>query len=419
MTKKAQFDRLVFRNRPVSPFGHLIGGERPKGIGKNQSPPPENNLDEARLHFSGSSVYLNRQSHEGQRHLSRAEQAPFPAKLGLRFGENMVAKTDPYWAKILSCEDEAFRFAAQQFYWRLEGRSSKTLRDYGYRLWDFSKFLKASGTPFGKVDKGVIQAFFAHLRQRPSSNPNRTSLAPTTVAGHWRVLRAFFNYLVADELWTQPNPVRPLDAPSCRRPEQKRVLQPEDIALLLSIPNRKTWVGKRQILLVSLLWETAARIGEILGIRVKDVDLQRGLIRVDGKTGQRTIPIESEIKSKIDRYVRDRNLLPHDFLLGTTSGRALPQRNTRRILDGLFKLAKRKHLGRWPEGYKIHPHLFRHSRITQLAGSGTNPIALRAFVGHADSRTTDRYIHMNAISPDFIRGEISKAQNLNGIGGGQ
>ena len=323
-----------------------------------------------------------------------------------------MRQEDRYWQLLFASPDADFQHAAKQFCFRLETkrRSPGTKRDYGYRLWDFHRFLANRQLNFTAVSKQTVRDYLDALQQRSYGNQAKR-LSPETIRGFYRGLNAFFNFLEKYDIWTGKNPMRGVEPPESKRLDFKLVLSKEDIDLLLDIPNKKTVTGKRHRLIINILWRTAMRVSELCGIKVSDLDLSHkdayiSVIRKRGKP--QDIPIEADLAGEIEGYVYERGLQPHDYLLSTRNGRPLHQRNVRRILERVFEKTRKSNPGRWSDSFKIHPHLFRHSRLTFLAGT-MNELYLKHFAGHSDLRTTELYIHFSKIDRGRIREEYLKA----------
>lgn len=301
-----------------------------------------------------------------------------------------------YWAEIENSPDEGFGEAVRQYKWRLEHlqRSAKTLNDYSYRLHDFHRFLAETGVAFKSIDKGTIRSYLHQLRTRKSLDERKDKpLSDSTVYGFWKALSAWFNYLVQDGLWEKPNPILPMDTPQIRPKVQRPVLREDDIRVMLEVIDKRHPYGKRMELLLCLLWESAARVSEILNLRVRDCDLQNGFLNVIRKGGRPDyIPLTPAMRARIDRFIREKKLTPWDYLLGTRNARPMTIRMAERIVDTVWAKARAKYPHRWNGDFgKIHPHLIRASRLTFLAGK-MDSLMLRKIAGHRSLQVIEKYV---------------------------
>lgn len=170
----------------------------------------------------------------------------------------------------------------------------------------------------------------------------------------------------------------------------------DEMRILLSMPDPSTPNGYRDMVLMSLLYDSAARVQEIIDMKVKDLRLDRpAVITLHGK-GQksRNIPIIEKTKTMLESYLQ-KNLK----YTGIGDGE-----------QHVFVNQKKQPLTRWgisyiinkyvskaefQEGFDIRfsvtPHVFRHSKSVHLLQAGVNLIYIRDFLGHSDCSTTQIY----------------------------
>ena len=176
-----------------------------------------------------------------------------------------------------------------------------------------------------------------------------------------------------------------------------RYLTPEAVRQILEQPNRNTVEGRRDLSILGLLYDTGARVQELVDLAVRDVRLDKPpIITLTGK-GRKTrhVPLMSNTAELMARYMKENDLFhkSHDSCLfvnrqGTKFNRA-------GIAYILAKYASqaRKDYAEIPEG--ITPHIFRHSKAMHLLQSGVPLVYIRDLLGHADIGTTDIYARAN------------------------
>lgn len=131
--------------------------------------------------------------------------------------------------------------------------------------------------------------------------------------------------------------------------------------------------------LIVLYIDTGARRSEILNLKPRDVDLERGVVAVDGKTGPRSIPLTPRAKEVLREAVLGR---PPDLRIWGMSKTTL----SRQFSEGLKKAGVVRHL-------TIHD--LRHTFCTRLSERGVNPFIIQKLAGHTNISTTQRYTHVN------------------------
>jgi integrase/recombinase XerD len=266
----------------------------------------------------------------------------------------------------------------ESFYFdcRVRNLTSKTMQGYGERLQNFHRFLESKGISFDKVDKRVIQSYILSMKDKVSDH---------TVNGRIRVLRLFFNYIRREGLWDNGNPMEDIRLVRAEK-RVPGIIGIDEMGKLLSVPNRRTFPGYRNYCMLLLFWDTMIRLGELLSLRVSDVDLKAGMIKVYGKgRKERCIPLGTRsIKALHHFLVKFRSEVPGDYLICRKDGVPLGPRAVQHILRRIGKRA----------GVKVNPHLLRHSAGTFWIKSGGSSAILQKILGHTTQSTTQLYIHL-------------------------
>ena len=184
---------------------------------------------------------------------------------------------------------------------------------------------------------------------------------------------------------------------------------PDTVQKILQQPDLSKKYGRRDAVLLSLLYDCAARVQEICDLRVRDVRLQKPYtVTLTGK-GQksRTVPIMGDTAALIEKYVNEHSLTTPDkfdypLLFNHQHGNL-----TRAGIAHIFKKycdTARKDLPQIP--LKVSPHLFRHSRAMHMLQAGVTIVYIRDFLGHANLTTTEIYAKADA---ETKRAAIEKA----------
>jgi site-specific recombinase XerD len=171
-----------------------------------------------------------------------------------------------------------------------------TLRDYQGRLSQYAKFLeeKHHGVALGEVNRQHVEGYIIWLRDNGRK--------PWTVRTNYRALKAFYNWMVEDDLI----PVSPMV--KIRPPKTPKIgkefLAPKQFAQLLRQCNLKTFIGARNASILMILWATGMRRSELVGLMLDDLDWRGGKIRVMGKgRKERYTPFTDDAKQIVWRYM--------------------------------------------------------------------------------------------------------------------
>jgi site-specific recombinase XerD len=166
----------------------------------------------------------------------------------------------------------------------------------------------------------------------------------------------------------------------------------EQMLAVIDVPT-DTWVGQRDRLMLTLMFNTGARVSEIIGLRVVDVVLgPTSSIRLHGKgRKQRTLPLwKATAKAIRDWLELNPNLQTNLPLLPRRDGMSMTRANVTQRLKLAVAGATRRH----PELAKISvsPHVIRHSTAISLLQSGADPCEIALWLGHESPSTTHRYV---------------------------
>lgn len=171
-------------------------------------------------------------------------------------------------------------------------------------------------------------------------------------------------------------------------------LTPEAMKLLLEQPDRGCLKGRRDLTLMSVLYDTGARVQELIDIKVSDVILEiPAVIVLTGKGNKsRRVPLLKNTVSLLERYIVENKLdkpWKNEYPLFTNNQQnKLTKEGVTYIISKYVELA-RKTSTSVPS--KVKPHMFRHSKAMHLLQAGVNLIYIRDFLGHVDLKTTEIY----------------------------
>lgn len=178
-----------------------------------------------------------------------------------------------------------------------------------------------------------------------------------------------------------------------------KYLSIEALELLLSLPDKKTKIGRRDCVLLSLLYDSGSRVQELCDVTVSAVRLDvPSAIRLTGKGSKtRVVPLMPPMAALLRQYLREfgltNPLLGCRPLFTNHCGNKLTRKGLSFILDKYFQQAKAARPELYPE--TISPHSMRHSKAMHLLESGVNLIYIRDILGHADMKTTEIYARID------------------------
>jgi integrase/recombinase XerD len=264
------------------------------------------------------------------------------------------------------------------------GLAPLTLEAYANDLAGLRSFLPTLGREsWDQITLPDLQSFLSHLEGQ--------GVGPRSRARKLSAVRQFFRFLLREGLAAN-NPLEWLDSPKLPKGLPK-VLGLEEVDRLLAAPDPATPLGQRDDAMLELLYATGLRVSELVGLIVPQLDLRRGVVRVQGKgSKERLVPMVFRAVEKLQLYLQHiRPVLLQgqktQRLFLNRSGRGLSRQGFWKILKGYARQANLPpHLS---------PHTLRHSFATHLLWRGADLRALQLLLGHADISTTQIYTHLH------------------------
>ena len=172
-----------------------------------------------------------------------------------------------------------------------------------------------------------------------------------------------------------------------------------------------TWIGQRDRLMLTLLFDTGARVSEIVGVRVADVVLgPSNSIRLHGKgRKQRSLPLwKSAARAVRDWLHLNPQLRQESPLLPTRDGRAMTRANVAQRLKLAVEVASVKHVQL--KTMSVSPHIVRHSTAMSLLQSGVDPCEIALWLGHESPSTTHMYVEADLAMKERALARLKKPE---------
>ena len=204
-------------------------------------------------------------------------------------------------------------------------------------------------------------------------------------------IRSFYHYLIMED-FLESDPSELLESPQIglHLPE---VLTIEEIDTLIGTIDLSSNEGQRNRTILETLYSCGLRVSELCHLKISDLYLDEGFIKVEGKgSKQRLVPISPRAIQELRLYFIDRNLTTikpgfEDFVFISKRGKNISRIMVFHIIKELADtIGLQKN---------ISPHTFRHSFATHLLEGGANLRAIQCMLGHESIGTTEIYTHMD------------------------
>ncbi|MCL4109259.1 UNVERIFIED_CONTAM: hypothetical protein GTU68_063027 [Idotea baltica] len=205
-------------------------------------------------------------------------------------------------------------------------------------------------------------------------------------------IRAFYKYLILEDV-ISTDPSELLEGPKIGR-KMPEVLAYQEIEDVLDNVDLSEKQGTRNRAILETLYACGLRVSELVGMKISDLYLEIGFIKVVGKNNkERIVPIGQSAVKHLTLYLEhDRNMVPvdpysSDIVFLNRRGKALS-----RVM--IFNIVKES-IAKAGINKVVSPHTFRHSFATHLVEGGADLRAVQEMLGHESITTTEIYTHLD------------------------
>jgi integrase/recombinase XerD len=268
--------------------------------------------------------------------------------------------------------------------WLEEGLSRNTLEAYRRDLRQFADWLQGqSQSGLAAVGATAINGYSAWRHQKGR-------IRAATQARFLASLRRFYAHLLRRRL-IERDPTREVSQPRLPSRLPKSISEP-DVERLLAVPDVDTVAGLRDRAMLETLYATGLRVSELVGLRIGQMSLDAGVVRVFGKgSKERMVPLGEEAVVWIGRYLATAR--PALLSGGTADEVFVTARGAGMTRQAFWYLIKR-HAARVRADWALSPHSLRHAFATHLLNHGADLRVVQMLLGHADISTTQIYTHV-------------------------
>ena len=217
-----------------------------------------------------------------------------------------------------------------------------------------------------------------------------SGLSSKSIARSLSSVKSFFRFLVSEN-YIQENPAESMESPKLWR-KIPNILTPQEVETLLDTPDTGTLPGKRNKVMLEVLYATGLRVSELISLKINDIDLEVGYLRSFGKGGkERVIPLGEVAVMYLKDYnqqVRPKLLIDSsvDELFITRRGRKMTRQAFWKILKDCVRQSG--------VTLSVSPHTLRHAFATHLLERGADLRSVQEMLGHSDISTTQIYTHI-------------------------
>ena len=250
------------------------------------------------------------------------------------------------------------------------------------------RHIAAESVTMEHITMTTIESFLVHLGQGRGNTAK-------TVNCRLAAIRSFCRYVSYKDPSRLDQMRKILSIPQrAQTLPELAYLEPKEIGWIIDACDKNTVIGRETRLLVQLLYNSGARISEVLAIKTSDVTFDSGgscRVTVTGKgRKQRTLPLWPETATAIRSHIDHTRIVDNGFLFPGRNVEHLTRSGARTRIDVAVTKAADKHPTLATK--KITPHTFRHSTAMSMLASGIDISTIAIWLGHEGIQTTHRYM---------------------------
>lgn len=266
--------------------------------------------------------------------------------------------------------------------WIERGVSDHTLKAYGSDLQGVAAALSKQGEGLCSAGRDNLLDYLAQRVQQ--------GISPRTTARLLSSLRRFYQYLLREGR-VELDPTAQIDAPKLGRPLPKSLTE-EDVDALLAAPLTSEALGLRDRAMLELLYASGLRVSELVGLKLGEVSMAQGVVRVFGKGGkERLVPMGEESLEWLQHYMDEARA---ELLSGKISDAVFVTRRGGAMTRQAFWYLIKRYAQQAGIKTSMSPHTLRHAFATHLLNHGADLRVLQMLLGHSDLSTTQIYTHV-------------------------
>jgi len=266
--------------------------------------------------------------------------------------------------------------------WAERGLSDNSLKSYRLDLLQLQKQLVGRNKTILNASREDLLSILAAEFQQGKS--------PRTISRYLSTYRQLFRWLIREGMISN-DPVALIESPKTGRGLPK-ALSEAQIESLLVAPDTGTLLGIRDKAMLELMYATGLRVSELVGLKLLNLNLNQGVVRVIGKgQKERLVPLGDEAHDSLKVYLSDSRPgllkgVQTDYVFVTTRKTGMTRQ--------AFWYMVRRYAAICDISQKLSPHMLRHSFATHLLNHGADLRVVQLLLGHSDLSTTQIYTHI-------------------------
>lgn len=266
--------------------------------------------------------------------------------------------------------------------WLHDGLSDNTRAAYQTDLEQFAIWLKKNRSSLLQADRGELLEYLGwRLQQGHKSSSTARFLSSA---------RRFYAQAIEQGSITE-DPSALVDMPKTGR-ALPATLSEEDVDALLAAPDISEPLGLRDRCMLEVLYACGLRVSELVGLRLDEISMRQGVVRVMGKgSKERLVPLGEQALDWLEQYLADARPL---LLAGKVTDVVFPSQRGQQMTRQTFWHRIKVHARTTGIAKPLSPHTLRHAFATHLLNHGADLRVVQMLLGHSDLSTTQIYTHV-------------------------
>ncbi len=260
--------------------------------------------------------------------------------------------------------------------------SEYTVENYCSDIVQYLDYLTSEGINFKNIEYSDLRFYLMYLKDEKKENNS-------SIDRKLSALRGFYKFLATEKI--TDNNAFSLVTGLKKEKKLPRYFEYNELEELFKVPDLRTALGQRDQLILEMLYATGLRVGELVSVKVSDIDLGSRVILVLGKGNkERRVTYGDYCHDALKLYLSDGylklNKTGSGYLFLNNNGEVITERGIRYILD---RVIKKTSLNK-----SISPHVLRHSFATHLLNEGCDLLTVQKLLGHESISATQIYTHV-------------------------
>lgn len=260
--------------------------------------------------------------------------------------------------------------------------SEYTVENYCSDIVQYLDYLTSEGINFKNIEYSDLRFYLMYLKDEKKENNS-------SIDRKLSALRGFYKFLATEKI--TDNNAFSLVTGLKKEKKLPRYFEYNELEELFKVPDLRTALGQRDRLIIEMLYATGLRVGELVSVKVSDIDLGSRVILVVGKGNkERRVTYGDYCHDALKLYLSDGylklNKTGSGYLFLNNNGEVITERGIRYILD---RVIKKTSLNK-----SISPHVLRHSFATHLLNEGCDLLTVQKLLGHESISATQIYTHV-------------------------